>query len=106
MSYESVTRNHNDEINRYIHTYSTFLRNILLKSVQHNILQHDKNVSTSHGYTDGGNEQFTSSEQSTLLYLQFIVSAAKWLHLPHENIAPSQIRNPPKISRPPLYTKY
>jgi hypothetical protein len=34
-------------------TFSPFLRN-LLKSVQQNILQHDKNVSTSHGYADGG----------------------------------------------------
>jgi hypothetical protein len=37
-------------------TFSPFLRNLLLKSVQQNILQHDKNVSTSHGYADGGND--------------------------------------------------
>jgi hypothetical protein len=37
-------------------TFSPFLRNLLLKSVQQNILQHDKTVSTSHGYADGGND--------------------------------------------------
>jgi hypothetical protein len=37
-------------------TFSPFLRNLLLKSVQQNILLHDKNVSTSHVYADGGND--------------------------------------------------
>jgi hypothetical protein len=37
-------------------TFSPFLRNFLLKSVQQNILQQDKNVSTSHSYAVGGND--------------------------------------------------
>jgi hypothetical protein len=49
-------------------TYSTLLRNLLLTSVQQNILQHSTNVSTCHGFTDGGNEYAFLPSVSRICY--------------------------------------